>query len=393
MIKRLHGMAFLVVFLLAALAQSQTFTTLYSFTGGSDGNLPEAGVIQDSAGNLYGTTWWGGYLKCNEYTPGCGVVYEVNSSGTETVVHTFCTPNQCYVGNYDGMLPITPVVRDKAGNFYGTTYEGVDYGTVYKIDTAGNETVLYNFYRGPVGCLPAQGLIVDKSGNLFGTTSECGISDYSGFGTIFKMDSAGNFTVLYSFTGSDGAYPYFGHLIMDKNGDLYGVTPMGGAYDAGVLYKLTTEGQLTALHSFGGTSDGCYPWGTVAMDQAGNLYGTTHSCGANGYGTIWKVSKKGKETILHSFAGYPWDGCYPFASVARDSKGNLYGVTSGCGANNWGALYELSASGTLTLLHSFSGTDGEYPYGEVLLTAKGELFGTATSGGAYGYGTVWSYVP
>jgi len=171
------------------------------------------------------------------------------------------------------------------------------------------------------------------------------------------------------------------------------VTPMGGAYDAGVLYKLTTDGRLSVLHSFGGASDGCYPWGTVAIDKAGNLYGSTHSCGSNGYGTIWKVSKKGKETILHSFAGSPSDGCYSFASVARDSKGNLYGVTSGCGANNWGALYELSVSGTLTLLHSFSGTDGEYPYGEALLAAKGELFGTATNGGAYGYGTVWSYVP
>jgi len=264
---------------------------------------------------------------------------------------------------------------------------------VFKIDNAGNETVLYSFYSGSDGCYPRQGLVVDESGNLLGTTSECGISDYAGNGTIFKIDSAGNFTVLHSFVGSDGAYPYFGHLTMDKNGVLYGVTPMGGAYDAGVLYKLTTDGRLSVLHSFGGTSDGCYPWGTVAMDKAGNLYGTTHSCGSNGYGTIWKVSKKGKETILHSFAGSPSDGCYPFASVARDSKGNLYGVTSGCGANNWGALYELSASGTLTLLHSFSGTGGEYPYGEVLLTAKRELFGTATSGGADGYGTVWSYVP
>src|SRR5208283_5070680 len=198
--------------------------------------------------------------------------------------HTFCTPAQCYVGNYDGMWPVTPVVRDEAGNFYGTTYEGVDYGTVFKIDTAGNETVLYNFYRGSDdGCYPRQGLVVDTSGNLFGTTSECGSTGYPGSGTIFKIDSAGNFTVLHSFAGSDGAYPYFGHLTMDKNGVLYGVTPLGGAYDAGVLYKLTTDGRLSVLHSFGGASDGCYPWGTVAMDKAGNLYGTTHSCGSNGY--------------------------------------------------------------------------------------------------------------
>ena len=386
MINRLHVMTFAVVLVLFALAQAQTFTTLYSFTGGADGNLPEAGLIQDSSGNLYGTTWWGGYQKY--YPLGYGVVYELNSSGTETVLHTFS------VGNDDGMWPITPVVRDEAGNFYGTTYQGVAYGTVFKIDTAGTETVLYNFYQGPgsPGCLPAQGLIVDNSGNLFGTTSECG-TWYPGNGTIFKLDSAENLTVLHTFVGSDGSYPYYGHLLMDKSGVLYGVTAMGGAYNAGVLYKVTQEGTFTVLHSFGGTSDGCYPWGTVALDNAGNLYGTTHSCGSKGYGTIWKVSKKGKESILHNFGGSPSDGCYPFASVARDSKGNLYGVTSGCGANNWGALYKLSATGKLTLLHSFSGTDGEYPYGEVLLTAKGELFGTTTSGGAYGYGTVWSYVP
>jgi|HubBroStandDraft_6_1064221.scaffolds.fasta_scaffold07588_4 uncharacterized repeat protein (TIGR03803 family) len=393
MINRLHGMTLAALLVLATLAQAQTFTTLYSFTGGADGNLPEAGVIQDAAGNLYGTTWWGGYQ--HDYPFGYGVVYEVNSSGTETVLHTFCTPSQCYVGNYDGMWPITAVVRDKAGNFYGTTNGGVDYGTVFKIDPKGNETVLYNFYRGSgsAGCLPAQGLITDNSGNLFGTTSECGSTGYPGSGTIFKMDSAGTLTVLHTFVGSDGAYPYYGHLAMDRNGVLYGVTAMGGAYNAGVLYKLTKDGRFAVLHSFGGTSDGCYPWGTVAMDKTGNLYGTTHSCGSHGYGTIWKVSTKRKETILHNFAGYPSDGCYPFASVAQDSKGALYGVTSGCGANNWGALYELSASGKLTLLHSFSGTDGEYPYGEVLLTAKGKLFGTTTSGGAYGYGTVWSYVP
>ncbi len=389
MINRLRGMTILVVFFLAALAQSQTFTTLYSFTGEADGNLPEAGVIQDQSGNLYGTTWLGGEVQddCN-YPNGCGVVYEVNSSGTETVVHTFGATSG------DGLLPITPLAQDSQGNFYGTTYESwAYYGAAFKIDTAGNETVLASFYRGSDGCFPAQGLILDDSGNLFGTTSECGSTAYPGSGTIFKIDSAGSLTVLYTFIGSDGANPYFGHLIMDNSGNLYGVTPMGGVHDAGVLYKLTTAGRLTVLHSFGRTSDGCYPWGSVVMDKAGSLYGTTHSCGSHGYGTIWKVNKKGKETILHSFAGSPSDGCYPFAGVSRDAKGNLYGVTTGCGANDWGTLYELSASGTLTLLHSFSGTDGEDPYGEVLLTAKGELFGTATSGGTYGYGTVWSYVP
>ncbi len=381
MINRMRVTALLFVILLAAHTQAQTFTTLYNFTGGADGNLPEAGVIQDSAGNLYGTTWLGGEVQddCN-----CGVVYELNSSGTETVLHTFS-------GSSDGSLPVTPMIQDQAGNLYGTTFEdGSAYGNVFKIDTAGNESVLYSFRYGPNGCHPAQGLIVDNSGNLYGTTSGCGSP---GNGTIFKIDSAGSFSVVYSFTGSDGAFPYFGHLTMGNNGDLYGVTAVGGAHNAGALYQLTTDGQFSVLHSFGGASDGCYPWGTVTTDKSGNLYGTTGSCGSHGYGTIWKVNKKGRETILHSFAGSPSDGCYPFAGVARDSKGNVYGVTSGCGANDWGGLYELKASGKLTLLHSFSGTDGETPYGEVLLGASGEVFGTTTTGGKDGYGTVWSYTP
>jgi uncharacterized repeat protein (TIGR03803 family) len=177
------------------------------------------------------------------------------------------------------------------------------------------------------------------------------------------------------------------------------VTACGGVdgcspYGCGVLYELNRNGTLKVLHDFaGGASDGCGPYGSVLQDRAGNFYGTTNGCGSNGGGTIWKVSRKGKETILHNFSKGPSDGCGPYAGVARDSKGNLYGVTSGCGADNWGTLYKLSASGTLTLLHSFGyQTDGSVPVGEVLRTAEGRLYGTAASSGAYGCGTVWSYV-
>jgi uncharacterized repeat protein (TIGR03803 family) len=230
-----------------------------------------------------------------------------------------------------------------------------------------------------------------------GTTFACGSSDH---GTIFKVDHAGTFTLVHSFTGyADGGDPEYGHLSMDRSGNIYGVTGADGAYGYGVLYKLSKGGTLTALYSFkGGTEDGCYPAGSVLQDEAGNFYGTTYGCGPDNDGTIWKVSKKGKETIVHSFAGGTSDGCNPYAGVTRDSKGNLYGVASECGANNYGALYELSATGKLTLLHSFADSDGAYPLGEVLRTAKGTLFGTASSGGSgtcngYGCGTVWSYVP
>lgn len=379
------GLAFTAVLLLGVLAQAQTFTTLYIFTGGSDGANPYAGVIQDEYGNLYGTTLQGGFSNM-------GVVYQVSTAGTETVVHSF--------SGSDGWEPLAPVIQDEAGSLYGTTYMGGSLsdcdsfgcGTVFKIDTTGNETVLYNFKGGSDGCYPEQSLVMDGSGSLYGTTIYCASYDR---GTIFKLDSAGKLTVLHSFRRLEDSEPVYGHLTMDGSGNLYGVTAEGGAgcvpSGCGVLYRLSTNGTFTVLHSFrGGKKDGCRPFGSVARDEAGDLYGTTYRCGSSNDGTVWRVSKTGKKTILHNFAGGTSDGCNPQAGVSLDSGGNLYGVTRYCGANNVGAVYQLSASGTLTLLHSFgSGLDGSDPIGEVLLTTDGTLLGTT----ANTWGTVWEYTP
>jgi uncharacterized repeat protein (TIGR03803 family) len=392
-INRPYVLTLMVVVVLAALAPAQTFTTLYSFTGGSDGNGPDAGVIQDPLGNLYGTTYGGGNPTCWEGY-GCGVVFKLDTTGIVPVLHSF--------SGSDGSSPAAPVARDKAGNLYGTTDGGGAFGigVVFKIDTSGHETVLHSFTGGSDGRCPDQGLVRDKAGNLYGTTSSC----YPTQGTIFKINHEGNFTLLHSFTGgSDGAFPAVGHLTMDKFGNLYGVTNNGGStacfFGCGVLYELSKKGTFTVLYSFGGgTSDGCNPGGTVVQDRFGNFYGTAVGCGSSNHGTIWKVSKKGKETILHNFAGGTSDGCGPSGGVTWDSKGNLYGLTYSCGANGGGALYKLSAKGKLTLLHSFDGSDGYNPVGDALRTAKGTLYGTASQGGTgdcygAGCGTVWSYVP
>jgi len=182
-------------------------------------------------------------------------------------------------------------------------------------------------------------------------------------------------------------------------GDLYGVAWYGGANTCGVLYRLSKRGAFTVLHSFGG-SDGSYPYGSVVMDEAGNVYGTTNGGGGSGGGAVWKWSKRGGETILHDFAGPPSDGRGPLGGVALDSEGNIYGSTSEGGANWAGTVYELTAKGTFTLLHSFDLT-GYFPVGEVLRTTDGTLFGTTLVGGTgncdsfnyEGCGTVWSYVP
>jgi uncharacterized repeat protein (TIGR03803 family) len=378
-INRLHILTFLVVFVLAAVAQTQTFTTLYSFTGSTDGGFPEGALIKDKTGNLYGTGSTGG----THYD--AGVVFEVSSSGTETVLHNFA--------GSDGQWPSTPLLRDRKGDFYGTAGVGgaTGNGVVFKIDSAGNFTVLYSFAGGTKdGCYPGQGLIMDKVGNFYGTTEQCGASNK---GTIFKLTPKGKETVLHSFAGTDGADPSEGNLFMDKEGNLYGVTGNGGSASHGVLYRLTPKKKLTVLYSFaGGTTDGCYPVGTLVVDKVGNFYGTTNGCGTSNYGTIWKMTSKGAESTLHNFAGGTTDGCWPDAGVILDPKGNLYGNTNSCGANGYGMVWELS-NGQLTLLHSFESTDGAYPGGELLRDAKGVLYGITPLGGPYGYGTVWSYVP
>jgi uncharacterized repeat protein (TIGR03803 family) len=177
---------------------------------------------------------------------------------------------------------------------------------------------------------------------------------------------------------------------MDALGTLYGVTEEGGKANGGIVYKMTKTGKLTVLHSFlGGTTDGCNVLGAPFMDKDGNIYGTTSSCGTNQLGTVWKLGKNGKETVLHSFAGGTADGEYPLSGVIMDAEGNLYGCTETGGADNVGTVYVVSKAGTETVLHSFDGTTGKYPYGGFAQNAKGTIFGTAQNGGTIGYGTVW----
>jgi uncharacterized repeat protein (TIGR03803 family) len=372
------------------LAQAQTFTTLHNFTAGNDGAYPWAGLVEDNVGNLYGTAYSGGSSRG-------GVVFQVSSSGVETVLYDFCSVSGCVDGEY----PFGPVIRDKTGNLYGTTELGGAYGigTVFMLDTAGKETVLHSFAGYPSdGCAPTGGLALDRYGNLYGTTPTCGANSE---GAMFKVTKKGTYTLLHSFgaDSTDGTYPNDTTPILDKKGNIYGFTQYGGGtgcyngyhYGCGVVYRMSTKRKLTVLYAFaGGTTDGCNPFGTPGMDVAGNLYGTTDGCGPFTYGTVWKLSQKGAETILHNFGGGTSDGCFPIGGVVRDSRGKLYGNTPECGASNNGTVWELS-KGTLTLLHSFTGSDGSYPVGDLLRDSKGGLYGTSSQGGTGNYGTVWAY--
>jgi uncharacterized repeat protein (TIGR03803 family) len=281
------------------------------------------------------------------------------------------------------------VIRDAAGNLYGTTYNGgtTGYGVVYKLDTTGHETVLYSFTGGADGGYPSAGVVGDSAGNLYGTTFSGGTANA---GVVFRLDQTGHETVLYSFTGgADGSGPYAG-VIRDSAGNLYGTTYYGGAAVLGVVYKLDTTGHETVLHAFTGVADGSGPQAGVIRDPAGNLYGTTRSAGTAGGGIVYKLDTTGHETVLYNFTR----GSDPLAGVIRDSSGNLYGTTANGGTANAGVVYKLDPTGHETVLYSFSGgADGSSPYAGVIRDSAGNVYGTTNQGGTKGTGAVFKITP
>jgi uncharacterized repeat protein (TIGR03803 family) len=392
----LQTVAFLGCAMLLQTAQAQTFSVLYSFKGAPDGSFPSSGLVRDAAGNLYGTTNLGGTsTACN--SDGCGTVFKIDTSGNETILHNF--------NGLDGQYPIAGLIRDGNGNFYGTTTYGgtYGYGVVFKMDPTGVETVLYNFTGGSDGSRPNAGLVRDSGGNLYGTTVEGGSSTCSlGCGVVFKLDPTGTETVLHAFTGPDGAAPY-ASVILGPGGNIYGTTFEGGSSTCGhggcgVVFKLAPNGQESVVHNFAFGTEGANPYASLLMDKAGNLYGTASDRGTNGCeigcGAVFKLNPVGQETVLLRFSGYPIDGEYPEAGVVMDATGNLYGTTFDGGPHITGTVFKLDPTGTETLLHSFVYTsDGAFPSAGVTMDAVGNVYSTAQAGGPGSYGTVFKIAP
>jgi uncharacterized repeat protein (TIGR03803 family) len=371
--------------LIGASAQAQSFAVLHKFAGSPDGATPLSGLIRDTAGNLYGITQGGGAF-------GYGTVFEVDAAGTETLIYSFAgSPDGAYP-TYGGLL------RDTSGNLYGVTDQGgaFGYGTVFEVDAAGTETVIYSFAGSPDGAYPMGRLIRDTEGNFYGITNEGGASN---FGTVFKLDVGGTEGVLYSFAGSpDGAYPMEG-VIRDTEGNFYGTTQQGGSSNFGTVFKLSTSGAETVLHAFTRVEgDGGYPNGPLVRDSKGNLYDTTQDGGGYSNGTVFKLSKAGKETVLYAFVRRS-GGTNPIAGLVRDSKGYAYGTTEYGGVLNNGTVFKLSKTGKEAVLHSFKGTDGAYPYAVLVRDSKGNFYGTSSEGGnsscnaPYGCGVVFRVTP
>jgi uncharacterized repeat protein (TIGR03803 family) len=323
---------------------------------------------------------------------------------TEPAAHaqTFSTLYN-FTGAADGGVPMAGVVKDARGNIYGTTNSGgsAGNGVVFAVNTGGVETVLYDFADWPNGANPNSTPFRDKAKKLYGTTYYGG----GNFGVVFSVDTNGNESVLHTFEGfPDGAFPD-GGLIQDKDGNLYGTTSAGGdpncdnGNGCGTVFKLSKNGTLTVLHTFeGGPNDGDSPaLTTLLINKQGNIYGTTTSGGRfTHYGVVYKLAKNGKLTVLHSFAGGTADGCHPFGTPASDDAGNLYGTTLGCGSFSDGTVWEVNKKGVETIMHNFSGSrsDGNGPFAGVVRDSKGNLYGDTFAGGSSstctgGCGTVY----
>jgi len=388
-----------------AIASPAQFTTLVNFNG-ANGAGPRTSLIQGSDGNFYGTTEFGG--------AGLGEVFKMTPSGTLTSppFYTFCSD-----GCLDGAGPVGAILQATDGNFYGTTYWGGQSscslpgcGTVFKITPGGTLTTLYSFCP-QNGCHdganPYDGLVQATDGNFYGTTSAGG---NSGNGTVFKITPSGNLTTLYSFCSqsncADGSQPYAG-LVQGTDGNFYGTTTAGGinsggcanlnnAPGCGTLFKITPVGHLSTLYTFcsqPNCADGATPYGTLAQATDGNFYGTTIEGGANHGGTVFEITPSGALNTLYSFCSQPGcaDGALPFATLVQATDGNFYGTAEVGGSQNGaGAVFEITPTGTLTILHSFGGADGSSPIGGLVQATNGTFYGTTESGGESGNGTVFS---
>lgn len=367
----------------AVAASAQSFKVLVTFDG-LNGEDPFASLTEGHDGSLYGTTVYGG-------TVNSGTVFKISPQGVYTVLYSFCAQANCTDGAYPGWL-----TQAADGDFYGETYNGggVGAGTVFKITSGGELTTLYNFCTQTNcadGALPQSALVQISDGSLYGTTVIGGAQNQ---GTIFKITTSGVLTTLHSFcviaNCADGAQPNIG-LLRASDGNFYGTAALGGnsnkrcLYRCGTLFRFTRAGKFQTIYSFcakANCTDGLIPQGLLLEAKDGSLYGTTDGGGNNDFGTVFRI-RSGKLTTIHSFcSGSCVEGGIPYAGVIQGSDGNFYGTTNLGGAGGFGTVYRLTPSGTITALQSFDdGTDGAFPVAAVVQGTDGNLYGGTEQGG------------
>jgi uncharacterized repeat protein (TIGR03803 family) len=358
-------------------------TTLYSFKGTpTDIGYPVGNIIQAADGYFYGTGYEDG-------SAGGGGVFKISSGGTESLLYSFTG------GGTDGDYSYSGLIQLGNGNIYGLTSSGGAHneGVIYQLTLPGAETILHSFGAAGDAAYPEYATLVEGTdGYLYGTTYEGGAN---GEGAAYRIKPDGSgYSVVYSFgaTQADGYNPY-GGLVFGSNGDLYGVTGYGGANNEGMAFELTTSGTLTALHSFGGPSDGQVPLAALTLGKDGNFYGSTSVGGPNGQGVVFKMTPAGTETVVYAFGTIAGDGAGTYQPLIEGPDGNFYGICYQGGISNKGTLFVVSpTTGQEVILHKFAGgtTDGELPVA-LVLSSDGHFYGATLEGGTANAGVFFRY--
>ncbi len=360
------------LFLLAVTIQpaelyAQAYTDLHNFNGATDGANPyfPGLVAQARDGNLYGTSSTGG-------TNGFGTVYKITTSGTFQVIYAF-------TGGIDGAHPYGGVTLATDGKLYGTTFDaGTNgQGTIFKITTGGTLTTLHSF-TGTDGCQPQSPPIATVGSVLFGVTA-CQ--------TAYTITSSGHFKLLPGKL--DG--PSFAPLLLASDGNFYGTTYDGGNQFRGSVFKLSPSGAVTTIYNFDITH-GASPFAPLVQGSDGNLYGTTEAGGAapNPWGTIFKMTLKGGITVLKNFDLDSADGGIPLAGLVAGIDGNFYGITNQSDGAPNGTIFKITKNGTYSVLHTFDQTDGALGYSTPMQHTNGITYGTTFEGGQDNFGAFWS---
>jgi uncharacterized repeat protein (TIGR03803 family) len=388
-------------------------TTLYAFP--TYGGSPDAPLLQATDGNFYGTAVWGGEF-------GWGSIFRITPAGIVTILRSFrsegaeggrpiaaliqsadgnlygSTENCIFRVTLDGAFTLlqastccpAALVQAPDGNFYGTQWNINDssHGTVFRMTPLGALSVVHAFTGGADGDGPVVALALAADGSLYGTTPAGGTQ---GRGVVFRITTAGAFTVVHSFTGwLDGANPR-ASLIQASDGNFYGTTQAEGAFAQGTIFRLSL-GTVTTLHAFNAGPDGAHPGAALLQAADGNFYGTTQYGGTYDHGTIFRVTPAGATSVVYTFAG-GFDGGHPVASLIEGSDGNLYGTTYDNGAYNFGITFQMSKSGHFTILHAFNGEDGAYPSAALVQGRDGNFYGTTAAGTILGHGAVFRMSP
>ena len=364
----------LAVFLLAAFSRAQSFEIVHSF--GPIGGGGPVGVMIDPDGTLHGVTSDAGFLLF-------GSVFQLRPDGLGGYV--FTEPAEFWGQN--GSYPDGNLTRGLDGYLYGTTAVGGEHfgmGTIFRVDPAGNLTVVHGFDDATDGGYPRSTLIVATDGSLWGTTS---VGGPSGSGTVFRLGADGVLATVHGFNDADGSAPS-GRLLLASDGGIYGTTRTGGANSAGSIFRIDAGGTFATLHDFAGT-DGSLPFAGLAEGPDHRFYGTAASAGQNGVGTVFRIDAAGQFEKLHDFQGT--DGSSPQSELIPDPAGGFFGAASAGGANQAGTLFHIDEDGTFATLHDFTFDEGNGALLRVRDAGDGALYGVTGSGGPAGGGTVFRF--